>query len=101
MISEITICGMDFKVHYGRVNGASFSFFKREIVIGTKDKKKAFEYLVHEVVEIVLTHHDVRYHLTGRDDLYNHDILFAFTHNQFDLIATDIAFAIRQLEVPE
>lgn len=95
---SIIICGKTYKVtQNNKVNGACFSCNSQRIEVGTRDTdEKTFESFIHEIIEIVLCEHDLRYQ-KNRSEIENGDYLFAFNHDQYENAVRDVANALREL----
>ena len=84
----IDICGRKFKIIRNRgTSGASFHVQERWIRISEgRTKEEEIEWLIHEIVEILLCIHDCRY----QSEYADNNPLFVFTHQQFEHIFTDL-----------
>ena len=95
---KLIICGNTYQIKYNpKHNGGSFSCNTQVITIGTRDTKEAtFRVLIHEILEIILSERDHRYQL-NRTEVENGDYLFSFNHSQYENVAYDLAYVLRQM----
>ena len=77
--------------------GASFFLGEQEIRLGADyTEEKIHGFLIHEVLEIILTDRNYRFakEFTAKT---NGDYMFVFDHNQYDCIAEELAYVLRQI----
>ena len=95
--SNISICGKKYKiVKIKDSNGGYFNEAKAEIGIGTQYADEVRENLIHEVIEGIFAIRDLRYRLEKAEQT-NGDILFSFSHYQFEQACKDISAAFKGL----
>ena len=96
----IVICGKTFKIIFDKKNfGGSFSIQRQEIRIGAYHKpEQAHDILVHEVLEIILVELRCRFIYPCGNETENGDMRFMFTHDDFDKVADELAYVLRQTQ---
>lgn len=77
-------------------NGACFTGGTSSIVVGTHQKNKILENFLHEILEATLTYNHLRY-TNMHSDWNNGDLRFAFNHQQFEKVCSDLALAIKDI----
>jgi hypothetical protein len=91
---SVNICGKEIPLKEKRKEGGgSFDFRKPIITIGTKYEIDIPETFLHEILEAILVERMFRYQLRGVGD--NGDYLFVFNHEQFNIICSDLANALK------
>ena len=95
---SLIICGKTYKVIKDpKQEGASFRFSKQEIRLGTDYlPEKTHNFLIHEVLEIILADRNLRY-AKEYSVKTNGDYLFCFNHDQYDWVAEELAYVLRQI----
>ena len=93
MPKKVTICGMNYKIVYNMLSGASFGLRLAKIVVGcdcTKDR--ASDALFHEISEIVHCEMGFR---TANGRCENGDLRFSLDHQQFSVHSTLFRAALK------
>lgn len=91
----VPICGKPFRVvPLKDSNGGYFDEAKAEIGVGVAHKSDIGENLLHECLEGILAMRDLRYALE-KEDPQSGDLLFSFSHQQFEQAIKDLAAALR------
>jgi hypothetical protein len=95
---SITICGKTYKIIFDKKNsGGSFSLQRQEIRIGAYHKpERAHDILTHEVLEIIMVELRCRYVYPCGGDTENGDMRFIMTHDDFEKVADEMAYVLRQ-----
>lgn len=92
----INICGKKYNIIYDKTySGGSFDCSTNEIKIGTKDKHRILEIMIHEISEIILTMRGLRFCRGSYDD--NGDYMFVMNHQDFENYICDLTYCIEQL----
>jgi hypothetical protein len=90
----VNICGKEIPLkEKPKEGGGSFDFRDPLIEIGTKYKIDIPEIFIHEILEAILVERMFRYSLRNIGE--NGDYLFAFNHEQFNVICSDLANALK------
>ncbi len=94
---KITIAGVSYEIILtNKISGGEFNCLKQVIKVGTKGTQDwQFQVLIHEIIEAIFVERNHRYELCNIKD--NEHFLFNFSHDEFDNICKDIAFALRGL----
>ena len=92
-IKQIRINNTIFKIKWDAKNeGANFNYRKGLIIIGTEDKDRIFEFICHELFEIVAIEMNVRF---CRPDCPQ-DYIFMYDHRQHDTMMSMFSSLVKQ-----
>ena len=95
---KIILAGVEYKIKFSKSEGygGRFDCGKQVVHIGNKAKPDyRFQVFIHEILEVILTERCYRYAINDSKD--NEHFLFNFTHDDFDNICKDLAFALKDL----
>lgn len=97
-VAPVTICGKTYKIIFDKKNsGGSFSLQRQEIRIGMyHTPERAHDILVHEVLEIIMVELRYRFIYPCGGDTENGDMRFMLTHDDFEKVADELAYVLRQ-----
>lgn len=98
-VASISICGKSYKIIFDTKNsGGSFSTHKQEIRIGAYyTPERAHDILVHEVLEIIMVELRLRFiYPCGGGETENGDMRFMLTHDDYEKVADQLAYVLRQ-----
>ena len=94
---SVTIIGLTWKIKRTKKhNGGSFNASTRIIEVGGTDEEVVFSIFLHEIVEVVYAMLDMRYR-SSHDETNSGNIMFAFSHKDFDRATEEIAAILRGL----
>lgn len=96
---QVNICGKPYKiVRLKDSNGGYFDEAKAEIGIGVQHPEDIGENLLHEIIEGIFAIRDLRYALEKVEPASG-DLLFSFSHQQFEQAVKDIHAALRGITI--
>jgi hypothetical protein len=97
---KILLCGKIFKIKLDPHSGGGwFRCDPPTISVGTKFTERISEIFLHEIIETIFALRDMRFYI--KSGCENGDLLFNFSHKEFEAAILDISCALGNVKFGE